>query len=79
MAEGKLFTIDPSKPVELAITKDGPGSATPKTIGDVFRESVKKFGDKDGLKHKVDGEWKSLTFKEYYDLSVRAAKSFLKV
>lgn len=79
MAEGKLFTVDPSKPVELAVTKDGPGSATPKTVGDVFKESVKKYSGLDALKYKEDGEWKSLSFKEYYDLSIRAAKSLLKV
>ena len=76
---GTLFTTDPSKPLEIRLSKDGLGSTAPKTVGQVFRDTVKEHGEKHALAYKEDGEWKRLTFKEYYNLSLRVAKSFLKV
>ncbi len=76
---GTLFTTDPSKPIELRIGKDGFEATKPITVGESFRNTVKQYGDKQALAYKEKGEWKKLTFKEYYDLSVRAAKSFKKV
>ena len=76
---GTNFTTDPSKPLELKIGKDGIEATEPITVGEAFRRTVKQHGDTNALACKEDGQWKKITFKEYYGLSIRAAKSFKKV
>ena len=75
----KVYTTDPSKPVKLRIAKEGFASVEPITIVQAFRRTVEQHGGSDALAYKEDGVWKKLTFKEYYNLSVQVAKSFLKV
>lgn len=49
------------------------------TVGQLFKKTVEKFPKHSALKYKEDGKWKTFTYTKYYDLCVRAAKSFLKV
>lgn len=51
----------------------------PITIGQLFQNAVKKFPKHPALKYKIGKKWKSITFTGYYELCIRAAKSFLKV
>ncbi|MGH9765500.1 MAG: AMP-binding protein, partial [Blastocatellia bacterium] len=37
------------------------------TINKLFAESVKRFGDREFLRSKVDGQWRSLTYKQVWD------------
>jgi len=47
------------------------------TVMDVFRETVAAHGDKTALKHKRDGRWETLTWRDY-DARVRTtAKAFI--
>lgn len=52
-----------------------------KTIGEVFRDTKSSFPNHPALKYKEgrDGEWKTITYTEYYDCCIKAAKSFLEV
>ena len=56
--------------VNLAITP---------TVGQIFKETVEKFPMHPALKYKEDETWKTITYTEYYNLCIKAAKSFLKV
>lgn len=50
-----------------------------KTVIEVFNEVVANHGDKPALKVKRDGEWQTLTWKEYSDLAKQVAKGFMKL
>lgn len=45
----------------------------------MFKESLEKYGSLNALASKKNGKWEKITFTEYYCLSRKAAKSFLKV
>ena len=49
------------------------------TVGQIFKETVEKFPMHPALKYKEDETWKTITYTEYYNLCIKAAKSFLKV
>ena len=49
------------------------------TVGQIFKETVEKFPMHPALKHKEDETWKTITYTGYYNLCIKAAKSFLKV
>lgn len=75
----KVRTTDPSDGVDLAMGVKGIEAVPPITVGQMFQETVRKFPSHPALRYKEGGEWKSITYDEYYELSIRAAKSFLKV
>ncbi|XP_009701132.1 PREDICTED: long-chain-fatty-acid--CoA ligase ACSBG1 [Cariama cristata] len=45
----------------------------------MFKESLEKYGSLNALASKKNGKWEKITFSEYYCLSRKAAKSFLKL
>lgn len=49
------------------------------TVGQLFKNTVKRCPDHPALKYKEDGAWKAISYKHYYDQCIVAAKSFLKV
>ena len=49
------------------------------TVGQIFKETVEKFPMHPALKYKEDETWKTITYTGYYNLCIKAAKSFLKV
>jgi len=49
------------------------------TVGQLFKNAVEEFPTHDALKYKPNGKWKAITYAEYYNCCIRAAKSFLKV
>ena len=75
----KVRTWMPDDEVDLAIGESGIESEEPITVGQLFKNAVRRFPKHPALKYKEDGEWKSFTYTEYYVECIRAAKSFLKV
>ena len=75
----KVRTTNPAEGVDIAMGTEGIESVEPVTIGHVFRQTVKKYPDRDALGYKEGEEWKYIKFPEYYQLCVSAAKSFIKV
>ncbi|XP_041272696.1 long-chain-fatty-acid--CoA ligase ACSBG2 isoform X2 [Onychostruthus taczanowskii] len=65
--------------VKLRMEEQGPGSEAPKTVHQLFQESVNKYSDYYALASKKDGRWIKMTYKMYYDECWKAAKSFLKL
>lgn len=46
------FAVNPEDYLEPVVEDSGPASATPKTIIDLFQETVRKFGTKPALCYK---------------------------
>ena len=77
----KVRSTNPREGVDLAIGESEVAKSKPITIGQMFRETVRKSPDHAALKFKdvEAGVWKEYTYTQYYNLCVQAAKSFLKV
>ena len=75
----KVRTWNPYEKVDLATGKSGIEAEEPITIGQLFMDAVDRFPKHPALKYKEDGKWKAITYTDYYDLCIKAAKSFLKV
>ncbi|XP_073688870.1 long-chain-fatty-acid--CoA ligase ACSBG2-like [Garra rufa] len=75
----ELWSTARDKPVKLRMAASGPGSEPPMTIHQMFMATVQKYGDYPALRSKKDGMWVTLTYKEYYQQTRAAAKSFLKL
>jgi len=75
------LSFDRGKPKVKANLSRKPGIELeePITVGQLFKKTVEKFPKHSALEYKEDGKWKTFTYTKYYDLCVRAAKSFLKV
>ncbi|XP_031812628.1 long-chain-fatty-acid--CoA ligase ACSBG1 isoform X1 [Sarcophilus harrisii] len=63
----------------VKIRMDHTCSQTPKTVHQVFLESLEKYGNLNALSSKRDGKWERITYSQYYLLSRKAAKGFLKL
>jgi long-subunit acyl-CoA synthetase (AMP-forming) len=48
-----------------------------KTIMEAFKETADKYGDRVALKHKVGGQWKETTWKDYYKQVRVTARAFM--
>ncbi|DAZ98410.1 TPA: hypothetical protein N0F65_000124 [Lagenidium giganteum] len=65
--------------VKLRMEDAGPASRAPKTVLQAFQETVDKHGDANALHVKRNGEWQTLTFREYQAQCKTFAKSLLHV
>ncbi|KAH0619837.1 hypothetical protein JD844_014168 [Phrynosoma platyrhinos] len=63
----------------VKLRRDPSCSQTPVTVHQMFQESLEKYGSFNAMASKKDGKWEKITFAEYYRLSQKAAKSFLKL
>lgn len=75
----KLWSCSRDEAVGLRMEGSGPGSETPVTIHQMFLETVENYGEHPALVSKKDGQWVTLTWRQYYEQCRAAAKSFLKV
>lgn len=75
----QLWSTRGDEAVKLRMENSGPGSEPPMTIHQMFKETVEAYGDHRALASKKEGEWVTLTWREYYQQCRAAAKSFLKV
>ena len=72
-------TWNPDDKVDLAIGESGIEAEEPITVGQLFKNAVERFPSQPALKYKEDGIWKAITYTDYYNHCIKAAKSFLKV
>ena len=75
----KVRSTDPADGPDIAMEDSGLAAAKPITIGEMMKLTVSKVPDRVALRYKSGEEWIDLTFQQYYDSTVAAAKSFLKV
>uniref|UniRef100_A0A672UZC5 Long-chain-fatty-acid--CoA ligase ACSBG2 n=1 Tax=Strigops habroptila TaxID=2489341 RepID=A0A672UZC5_STRHB len=74
-----LWTTQRDGEVKLRIAEKGLGSKAPKTVHELFQETVKKYSNYYALASKKNGNWIKLTYQMYYNECWKAAKSFLKL
>ncbi|XP_071753795.1 long-chain-fatty-acid--CoA ligase ACSBG2-like [Centroberyx gerrardi] len=74
-----LWSTGKDKAVNLRMEGSGPGSETPMTIHQMFLETVESYGDHPALASKQEGQWVTVTWRQYYEQCRAAAKSFLKL
>lgn len=75
----QLWTTGRDKAVRLRMEGSGPASETPITTHQMFLETVENYGDHPALGYKKDGQWLTITYRQYYEQCRAAAKSFLKL
>jgi len=74
-----FMTWNRDEAVRLRVEKDGPSAEEPVSIITVFRNVVENYPDHNALATQVDGEWQMITFREYYNCVIMAAKSLIKL
>lgn len=74
-------TSDPRQGVDLALGKGRLQDLEPITVGQLFKNTVKRIPDSTAMRFKDDPgqEWQTISYSKYYDLVIQAAKSFIKV
>ena len=75
----RQYSVVPEVELPIELGACGLAAEEPITIGQMFRQTVSSYPDTPALGHKEGEEWKKINYLEYYKLSVKAAKSFLKV
>lgn len=75
----KFHSTNPVEGPDILIGESGIASEKPVTIGEMMKQTVSKIPEHIGLRFKTGDTWNNITFQQYYELSVAAAKSFLKV
>lgn len=72
-------TSDPKLGVDLAFGSARLQDLEPLTVGHLFKKTVKQVPDGVALKFKVGDHWSEVSYTEYYNMVIKAAKSFIKV
>uniref|UniRef100_A0A8C2YVK1 long-chain-fatty-acid--CoA ligase n=1 Tax=Cyclopterus lumpus TaxID=8103 RepID=A0A8C2YVK1_CYCLU len=75
----ELWSTSRHKAVKLRMEGSGPASETPMTAHQLFLHTVETYGDHPALASKKEGQWVTLTWRQYYEQCRAAAKSFLKL
>ena len=75
----KVFSVNPAEPTDIAMGETGLAAEKPVTIGEMFRKTRDEYPDLAALCTKEGDTWNKITYSQYYNLCIRAAKSFLKV
>jgi long-chain-fatty-acid--CoA ligase ACSBG len=75
----KFRSTDPANGPDIAMGESGLSADAPMTIAEMFKMTVTQVPDRIALKYKSEDTWQEVTYQQYYDLTVAAAKSFLKL
>lgn len=75
----RLWSADAEGAVRLKMEEAGPAADAPRTVHQMFLETVEAFGERPAVASKKDGQWQTLTWSQYYRECRTAAKSFIKV
>lgn len=75
----KIRSTDPADGVDIAMEESGAASQKPITVGAVMLDTVSKIPDHVAMCYESDGVWNDITYTQYYNQCVAAAKSFLKL
>jgi hypothetical protein len=72
----KFRSTDPANGPDIAMGESGLSADAPMTIAEMFKMTVTQVPDRIALKYKSEDTWQEVTYQQYYDLTVAAAKSF---
>ena len=80
LSRTKVRCTDPANGPDIAMGESGLAAEDPITIPEMFKATVSKIPEHPALRFKTSEDtWSEYSYQEYYDLTVAAAKSFLKV
>ena len=75
----RFHTSNPAEGVDIAMEESGLGAAEPLTVGELVQRTVMRVPHHVALRYKTRGVWRDVTYRDYYNQCIAAAKSFLKV
>ena len=75
----KFRSISPLDGPDILLGNSGIAAEVPITIGELMRGTVAKIPNGIALRYKTGDVWTDVTYQEYYELCISAAKSFIKV
>ncbi|KAK3098973.1 hypothetical protein FSP39_024869 [Pinctada imbricata] len=75
----EFVTIGRDSAVKLRTQDTGPLAEKPLTIPSVFFSTVQRVPDNPAVAVKRGGVWKTWTYREYWDIVIKTAKSFIKL
>ena len=77
--ESANWVCEPDAELPIKVGADGPAALTPLTVPQLFKQNCAKYGDKNALNVKRDGKWEATSYAQYYEQSVKLAKSLLAI
>lgn len=75
----KFRSTRPLDGVDIPLGELGVASDPPITVSEMMRRTVTKIPNHSALRYKINNSWETITYREYYNLCISAAKSFLKL
>lgn len=75
----KFCSINPADGPDIAKGESGFTAQKANTVPKMLKFTMMKVPDRTALRYKNGENWTDVTYQQYHDLSVAAAKSFLKV
>ena len=75
----KFRSTHPLDSIDIALGHSGVAAETPITVSEMINGTVGKIPNGVALSYKLGDRWSSITYQQYYDLCISAAKSFIKV
>ena len=78
-AKNMIWTTDPRVELPILMTKEGPGSYAPITVMQLWEKTLAEYGDKGAVNDKINGKWRTYTYKQYYDLVVKFALGLVRL
>jgi len=78
-AKNMIWTTDPRVELPILMTKEGPGSYAPITVMQLWEKTLAEYGDRGAVNDKINGKWRTYTYKQYYDLVVKFALGLVRL
>ena len=75
----RFHTSNPAERIDIAMEESGLAADEPLTVGQLVQRTVVRVPHHVALRYKTRGAWKNVTYRDYYNQCITAAKSFLKV
>jgi long-chain-fatty-acid--CoA ligase ACSBG len=75
----KFRSTHPLDSIDIALGHSGVAAETPITVSEMINGTVGKIPNGVALSYKLGDRWSSITYQQYYDLCISAAKSFIKL
>ena len=75
----RYYSSDPAEGVDIAMGESGLAAEEPITVGEMMQRTVVRVPRHVALRYKAMGSWRDVTYREYYNQCVSAAKAFIKV
>ena len=75
----RFHTSDPREGVDIAMGESSLAASEPLTVAELMQRTVVRVPQHVALRYKTRDKWSDITYREYYNLCITAAKSFIRV